>query len=390
MIDLKIRESGGSAAQAATFGAALPCRKPRAVVCGGGIGMFPPLMQRFREEFEIVALLTPRIAPWYAWYCRLLALRYPRSAWYRKWRYYLEKTPAAFRLQTRDFSRQLDALEGRYDLILFFGAMFSPGPIGGKPLFVFSDSCRWLSSRNEHDEISHFRNARDAAEWFALEGQVYQSAARIFVGSDFVRDALIAHYGVAPEKALASGFGAGHSFGDPYQKVFDGKTIVYIGKGDFEKKGGVVLLKAFRTVRQALPEARLHIVGQDRLPAVEGVINHGFLRDRQRLVALMRSAHVFALPSLVDRNPISIIEAMSAATPCVASDYGAMPGMVGDAGIITPCNDADALAAALLKLLLDKDLARALGERGRRRFEERYNWDSVWQVIRRAMREALA
>jgi glycosyltransferase involved in cell wall biosynthesis len=108
------------------------------------------------------------------------------------------------------------------------------------------------------------------------------------------------------------------------------------------------------------------------------------------LVALMRSAHVFALPSLVDRNPISILEAMAAATPCIASDYGAMPGMVGDAGIITPCNDADALAVALLKLLLDKNLARTLGERGRRRFKEIYNWDSVWQVIRREMQEVLA
>lgn len=389
MTGLKTREDGANMGPALLLSGRLPRRKLRAVVCGGGIGMFPPLMQRFREEFEIVALLTPHIAPWQAWWYRLLSLRYPRSAWYRKWRYYLEKTPAAFRLQTRDFSRQLDRLAGRYDLILFFGAMFSPGTIRKQPLFIFSDSCRWLSSHNVHDDISHFHNARDAAEWYALEGQVYNSAARIFVGSDFVRDALIAHYAVAPEKAVASGFGAGDLFGEPYQKEFDGKTILYIGKGDFEKKGGKLLLEAFMQVRKALPQAQLHIVGQDRLPAVEGVFNHGFVRDRMRLVGLMRAAHVFALPSLVDRNPISILEAMSAATPCIASDYGAMPGMVGDAGIITPCNDGGALAAALLKLLGDPALARTLGERGRRRFEQRYNWDSVWQVIRREMREVL-
>lgn len=390
MIGFKTSKLSKSTARSAAFTADVQRKKLRAVICGGGIGMFPPLLQRFREEFEIVAILNPCIAPWYVWWYRLLSVRWPRSAWYRKWRYYLEKTPSAFRMLTRDFARQIKVHEGEYDVILFFGAMLSPVSSHGKHLFVFADSCRWLSSRNVHDEISHFHDLRDESEWFALEGQVYKSASRIFVGSDFVRNALISQYGVAPENAVTSGFGAGNSFGEPYEKVFDGKTILYIGKGDFEKKGGMVLLEAFAKVRKELPQTQLHIAGQDRLPAIEGVINHGFVRDRERLVALMRSAHVFALPSLVDRNPISILDAMAAATPCIASDYGAMPGMVGDAGIIAPCNDTDALAAALLKLLHDKDLARTLGQRGRRRFKEIYNWDSVWQVIRREMRDVLA
>lgn len=368
----------------------VPHRKLRAVVFGGGIGMFPPLVERFRGEFEIVATLKPRIPAWYAWWFRLISVRWPRTAWYRKWRYYLEKTPSAFRLLTRDASRQLEALEGQYDVILFLGAMFAPGTERKKPLFVFTDSCRWLSSKNIHDEISHFHNARDESEWFALEGEVYRSASRIFVGSDFVRGALINHYEISPERAVISGFGAGALFGAPYEKVFDGKTILYIGKGDFEKKGGVLLMKAFEKVRAVLPQAELHIVGQDRLPTADGVISHGFVRDKNLLVGLMRSAHVFALPSLVDRNPISILEAMSAATPCIASDYGAMPGMVEDAGIIVPCKDADALATALLTILRDKNLARTMGERGRLRYENIYNWDSVWQIIRDEMREALA
>jgi glycosyltransferase involved in cell wall biosynthesis len=361
----------------------------RAVVFGGGIGMFPPLMQRFREDFEIVALLSPRLPAWYEVWYRMVSVRWPRNSWYRKWRYYLEKTPSVFRMLTRDSARQLKSLEGQYDVILFFGAMFAPGAGADKPLFLFTDSCRALSSSNVHDEVSHFHSRRDESEWLALEAAVYKSASRIFVGSDFVRDALVTRYGVPPQKAVTSGFGAGGSFGDPYEKSFDGKTILYIGKGDFEKKGGTLLMKAFEQVRQVLPEAQLHIVGQDRLPAAPGVVNHGFVRDKERLVALMRAAHVFALPSLVDRNPISILEAMAAATPCIASDYGAMPELVADAGIIAPSGDDAALTAALIKILRDPDLARTLGERGRRRFQESLNWDSVWKVIRREMNEAL-
>jgi glycosyltransferase involved in cell wall biosynthesis len=346
-------------------------------------------MERFREEFEIVAVLDARVPALYSACWRLLSVRWPRHVWYRKWRYHVEKTPTVFRLRTRDAARQLEALRGKYDVVLFLGATFFPVVERDTPLFLFGDSCRWLSAHNKHDEISHFQHPRHEAEWYQLEGGVYRRAARVFVGSNFVRDALIARYGVAPERAVVSGFGAGGSYGGTYDKEFDGKTILYIGKGDFEKKGGSLLMKAFEKVHRERPDARLHVVGQDRLPAQEGVVNHGFIRDRERLVHLMRSAHVFALPSLVDRNPISILEAMATSTPCVASDYGAIPELVGDAGLVAPCGDVDAIAAALLKLLRDRDLARALGERGRRRFEQTYNWHSVWSVISREMRAAL-
>jgi len=67
-----------------------------------------------------------------------------------------------------------------------------------------------------------------------------------------------------------------------------------------------------------------------------------------------------------------------------------MPEMVGDAGLVAPCNDVDALAAALIRILQDADYARTLGERGRRRFEQIFNWDSVWNIVSREIRTALA
>jgi glycosyltransferase involved in cell wall biosynthesis len=109
-----------------------------------------------------------------------------------------------------------------------------------------------------------------------------------------------------------------------------------------------------------VPDAVLHIVGQDRLPTTAGVLNHGLVHDRQRIVSLMRSAHVFALPSLVDRNPISVLEAMAASTPCVTSDYAAIPEILGGAGIAVPCGDVDALTQALLSILGDRALAMRL------------------------------
>src|SRR5262249_30384902 len=148
-------------------------------------------------------------------------------------------------------------------------------------------------------------------------------------------------------------------------------TVLFIGKGDFEKKGGLVLLEAFGLVRREIPEAVLHVVGQASIPRVPGVASHGFVADRTELRDLMKAAHVFVLPSFVDRFGVSLIEAMAAATPCIASDYGALPEVVADAGLVVPRGGAGALAEALLAVLRDKALAAELGRRGRLRFEER-------------------
>jgi len=376
---VEVRESAPPASETASA----PNTSLRAVMYGSGIGIFPPLMQRVQKSFQIVATLHPQMPRGYQWWFLLKSFRWRRNAWYVRWRYLLEKTPFAFRVRTRQSERLLQALRGQYDLILFSGAMYAPAASVDVPLFVFADFCRWLSSRNPHDPISHFQSAADEEQWLKAEGDVYRSAARIFVGSEFVGRALIEHYGVKPERVVVSGFGAGLGFGDPYEKSFDGRSILYIGKGDFETKGGTLLLSAFADVRREIPDAVLHVVGQKKLPSLPGVVNHGFVRDRRRIVALMRSAHVFVLPSLVDRNPISVLEAMAAATPCVTSDYAAIPELVADSGLIVPCGDRRALARAVIAVLRDRALAARLGASGRRRYEERYNWDRVWEIIHR-------
>ena len=285
--------------------------------------------------------------------------------------------------------RELAKYEGQYDCILFFGAMSAPGYHLNTKMFVFTDSCRWLSSRNKHDESCHFRSEREAQEWLKLEGDVYRSASRVFVGSQFVRGAIVDNYAIDSKRVVVSHFGAGFGFGDSYEKSFDGQTILYVGKGDFEKKGGVVLLKAFELIRRQVPEAQLHIVGQEHLPQMPGLTNHGFVGDRTTLVNLMRKAHVLTLPSLVDRFGIVLLEAMAAATPCVSSDYGAMPEIVGDAGLVAPCNDEAALATAIVTILKDADLARRMGERGRDRYLQTYHWDAVWNTVRSEIRSAM-
>lgn len=377
--------------QAPAVGRVVPATRMRALVFGAsGLGMGGALNRRFQQEYEVTSLVAPTYPALLKWAFLLISFRLPKIRWYRRWKHLIEKTPFSFRVMTRRNRRYLMRHSAPYDLILYLGAMSAPGQPLDKPLFVFTDSCRWLSSSNPDDEISHFRSERERKEWLALEGAHYRSARRIFVGSEFVKKALVDVYQVPPSRVVVIGFGAGEAFGERCVKSFDGRTILYIGKGDFERKGGLILLSAFERVRRRIPDAVLHIVGQDDLKSPPGVVSHGLLRDRDRLLALMRSAHVLTLPSLVDRFGIALVEAMACSTPCVASDYGAMPEIVGDAGIIVPRGEVQPLADALEYVLLNPEAARQMGQIGRQRYETRYNWDTIWQVVRSEIEEGMS
>jgi glycosyltransferase involved in cell wall biosynthesis len=86
------------------------------------------------------------------------------------------------------------------------------------------------------------------------------------------------------------------------------------------------------------------------------------------LAALMAGADVFCLPSLMEGLGLPVVEAMACGTVPVVSDRGALPEVVGDAGVVTEPT-ADAVQEALADLLLDQErrtaLARAAHERAR-------------------------
>ena len=108
--------------------------------------------------------------------------------------------------------------------------------------------------------------------------------------------------------------------------------------------------------------------------------------DRDELARLYASAEIAVVPSLHEGFGFPAAEAMSSRLPIVSTRAGALPEVVGEdgsAGILVPPADADALAAALRRLLADEALRAEMGRAGRKRVEENFSW-------RQAARQTMA
>ncbi len=160
------------------------------------------------------------------------------------------------------------------------------------------------------------------------------------------------------------------------------RALGYVGRL-VPEKGVEVLLRALdELVRQGMAGWRLDIVGSGpeeaalkRLAAELGLGDHvtfaGQLPSTQ-MPAFYRQLDILALPSLTRPNWKEqfgrvLVEAMACGVVPVGSDSGAIPGVIGDGGLVTPEGDALALADALRGLMLDEGLRRDLARRGRQR-----------------------
>lgn len=105
-------------------------------------------------------------------------------------------------------------------------------------------------------------------------------------------------------------------------------------------------------------------------------------RPQCQLPVVMNALNVLVLPSRTTRSWKEqfgrvLIEAQACAIPVVGSDSGAIPHVVGNAGLVFPEGEVRALARALEHLHEDESRARALGMCGRRQVEEKYTWARV-------------
>ncbi len=167
-----------------------------------------------------------------------------------------------------------------------------------------------------------------------------------------------------------------------------------------EEKRIDVLISAVPQILARCPDAEFLITGdgtcREQLVALArelGVLSRvQFLGHRDDVPAVLSQADVFVLPSRSEALPNSIMEAMAAGLPVVASAVGGIPELVdeGRTGRLVPPGDANALAEALLSLLEQPERAEAFGRAARRKLEHTYSFDRMVEQFEQLYQSELA
>ena len=153
------------------------------------------------------------------------------------------------------------------------------------------------------------------------------------------------------------------------------KVIIYTGRL-VELKGVQYLLQALAKLKEVREDWVCWIVGEgdmkDELQLLSQSLNLGndvfFLGRQEGIPSLLAKSHIFVLPSLIDNQPLSLIEAQLAGKPCVVTDAGGLGEMVKHnvTGLLTQPKDVDGLFENLNLLLSNPIVAEILGKNAKK------------------------
>jgi glycosyltransferase involved in cell wall biosynthesis len=165
-------------------------------------------------------------------------------------------------------------------------------------------------------------------------------------------------------------------------------------------KNLTLMIDAFARAARLRDDVKLMLIGDgperarlEQHAAESGVRDRiQFLGVRHDARALMPAFDVLLNTSTTEGQSVTILEAMAAAVPVIATSVGGTPEVVvdGETGLLVPSRSLDPLVAAIVELLADPERARDLGLAGRRRLEERFTLDRMVADYERLYETALA
>lgn len=160
------------------------------------------------------------------------------------------------------------------------------------------------------------------------------------------------------------------------------------------------LIDAFVEVKQSIPNAKLIFVGDGRLreqlekqavrcPYPEAIT---FLGQVDGVVEVLKAFDVFVLPSLAEGMPRSLLEAMAAEIPCVATDVGGIGEILegGKYGRLVPARDLNSLVRAMIETAeMSQGQRQLLVQNAQTRVRDRYNHNIIVEKLERIYEHAL-
>jgi glycosyltransferase involved in cell wall biosynthesis len=277
--------------------------------------------------------------------------------------------------------------------------------------FFYGSAARLLSRRpsvlfTEHGRFypDHPRRKRMVANRLLLERR-----DRVVGVGRAVRQALIDNEGLPPARVgvIYNGIDP-DTFRNGIERRLAVRQEIGVGAGDFlllqvarlvPQKDHLTSLRTIARVARKRPDARLVLAGDGpQLRLILEFVAARNLSDRVRVLGLrtdvprlLAAADAVLLTSLSEGVPLTLLEAMAARLPVVATDVTGVGEVVvdGTTGLLAPAGDDEALAERVLRLAGDAELRRQLGRQGRERVEAQFSEAQMLAAYERLYREML-
>ncbi|MBX3013805.1 MAG: glycosyltransferase family 4 protein [Caldilineaceae bacterium] len=208
-----------------------------------------------------------------------------------------------------------------------------------------------------------------------LNRQLFRRATHWVPWSQWVRKSLIEDYDVAPERITVVPPGVDIVQWQPQQHTQSGgpTQILFVG-GDFYRKGGELLLEAFR----ALPagSAELVLVTRSPIQGGEGVtVRQDLQPNSPELIALYQRSDLFVLPTKAEAFGIAAAEAAAVGLPVIATNIGGVSDIVRhqQTGLLMQSYTVEHLRSLLERLIENSEQRLAMGRAARQHVETHFD-----------------
>jgi glycosyltransferase involved in cell wall biosynthesis len=227
--------------------------------------------------------------------------------------------------------------------------------------------------------------------WARIMTPIIRHSSCILAASEFTKRRLCDLLQVDADRVFVVGNGVDPAYFVTEAKPADaeGKPYVVVVGGLTQRKGGDLVIRLAHTLRRESPELRILVVGQGEPKFTAPALAVGNIVLIQRmptaeLASLLRNAMAAVFLSRYEGFGIPVIEAMAAGTPVISSNCGALPEVVGDAGLLVNPEDTPAVAEAI-RWFSNKAAARAeYVTRGKARAEG-YRWEQCVERLVKAL-----
>ena len=222
-----------------------------------------------------------------------------------------------------------------------------------------------------------------------------RAAQRVVADSEATARDLAREYGIPPGKITVVYPGLDPTFGRAGAPAQDAVRrryllprpfVLYVGTIQ-PRKNLVRLVEAWARLPSSWASVDLVLAGQSgwlaaevyrrvRQLGLEGRVRFPGYVAQEDLPALFSAAECFVMPSLYEGFGLPVLEAMACGTPVVCSHASSLPEVAGDGALTVAPDDADALAAAMRRVLVDGSLRDALRARGLA-WAKRFTWEET-------------